>query len=180
MGRKKKVKTITEENDYLIRRREQNRINQLNFRKRRRIVNLLKDKTIKPNQTRKEFINKFSIDLKEFDFDYFITLTNKDFISSKGLFHLFPQFITQLKNEVKIGFVFYVIEKGTTDQPHIHLLMKTQSSLNKLKTIVKNKWKNGFVDIKRIYSDFDNYTLEKYVLKEVSISSNDELTWDFI
>jgi hypothetical protein len=58
--------------------------------------------------------------------------------------------------------------------------MKTQSSLNKLKTIVKNKWKNGFVDIKRIYSDFDNYTLEKYVLKEVSISSNDELTWDFI
>lgn len=180
MGRKKKLKTITEETDYLIRRREQNRINQLNYRKRKRIVRKIKEQEINPNQTKREYIDVLSQHLKGFNFDYYITLTNREIISIKSLFNLIPQFITQLKNEVKIGFVFYVIEKGITDHPHIHLFMKTQSSLNKLKTIIRNKWKNGFIDIQRIYSDFDDYTLERYVLKEVSISSKDELIWDFV
>jgi len=180
MGRYKKSKTITEENEYLLRRREQNRINQLNYRRRRKIVKMLKDKKIRPTQTNKEFINEFSHHLKGLDFDYSITLTNREFLSIKSLFHFIPKFITQLKNEIKIGLVFYVIQVGITDHPHIHLLMKTQSSLNKLKTIIKNKWKNGFVYVQRIYSNFDNYTLENYVLKEVNFSSNDELTWDFV
>jgi uncharacterized protein YajQ (UPF0234 family) len=180
MGRYKKTKTIIEENEYLLRRRLQNRINQMNYRRRRKIVNSLKDKTIRPTQTKMEYLNELSQLLKGFDFDYYITLTNREISSIKSLFHLIPNFIKQLKNQIKFGYVFYVIERGLTDHPHIHLLVKSQSSLNKLKTIIKNKWKKGFIDIQRIYSVFDDYTLEKYVMKEVSILSNDELMWDFV
>jgi len=180
MGRYKKTKTIIEENEYLLRRREQNRINQMKYRRRIKIVNLIKDKSINPKQTHEEYKNELSELLKGVDFDYHITLTKREILSIKSLFHIIKNFIKQLKNEVKLGFVFYVIERGETDHPHIHLLIKSQSSLNNLKTIIKNKWKDGFLFIQRIYSDIDNYKLENYVLKEVSISSNDELNWDFI
>lgn len=180
MGRKKKIKTQTEINEYLTKRREQNRINQQNYRRRIKIVNFLKEKTITPTQNRRDYVNEMSRQLKEFDFNYYITLTTQEISNVKSLFHIIPNFIRQLKSEIKLGLVFYVVEKGKTDHPHIHLLIKSQSSLNKWKTIIKNKWKNGFVDIQRIYSVFDDYTLEKYVMKEVSILSNDELMWDFV
>jgi hypothetical protein len=98
MGRYKKTKTIIEVSEYLLRRREQNRINQMKYRRRRKIVNLLKNKTIGPTQTKKEFINDFSQHLKGLDFDYYLTLTNREFLSIKSLFHFIPKFITQLKN----------------------------------------------------------------------------------
>ena len=140
---------------------------------------MLQNRTCDSSQFKKEYIDELSHYLKGFDFDYYITLTNREILSIKSLFHLIPSFITQLKNEVKLGFGFYIVERGMSDRPHIHLLVKSQTSLKKMKEIIKRTWNNGFVDIQKIYSVFDNFTLEKYVLKEVSISSNDELIWDF-
>jgi hypothetical protein len=99
--------------------------------------------------------------------------------SIKKLIHLVPRFIEQVKTELKLGFGFYIVERGLSDRPHIHLLVNSHTSLKKMKEVINRTWMNGFVDIQRVYSDFDNYTLEKYVLKEVSILSSDELIWDF-
>jgi hypothetical protein len=179
MGRKKKIKSLHEKEEYRIRRREQNRINQSKFRKRKKIVNVLQNYSFDNSRIKKEYIDELSHCLKEFDFDFYITLTMRENSSIKKLIHLIPRFIEQVKTELKLGFGFYIVESGLSDRPHIHLLVKSQTSLKKMKEVINRTWMNGFVDIQRVYSDFDNYTLEKYVLKEVSILSSDELIWDF-
>ena len=179
MGRKRKIKTSQQQVEYQIKRREQNRLNQSKFRKRKKIMNMLQNRTRDSFQFKKEYIDELSHYLKDFDFDFYITLTMRENSSVKKLIYLIPRFMEQLKTEVKLGLGFYIIERGMSDRPHIHLLVKSQTSLKKINEIIRRTWTNGFVDVQRVYSDFDNYTLEKYVLKEVSILSNDELIWDF-
>jgi hypothetical protein len=176
MGRKKKIKTIQQKEDYIIRRREQNKLNQENFRKRRKILNTIKliSSKLKEELKYKEELSNY---LKNLGFNYFITLTTKNLTTYDNLKRDTDYLITSLSIDIQYDRMFYVIEKGKLGHLHIHILLKSNCNLNKLKKIVKWKWNKGFVDVKTIYSNTEDTKLENYIIKEVKLNSNNWLIW---
>ena len=112
--------------------------------------------------------------IKKVGFNYFITLTTRRILTPKYLHILTKEFIDRLKNVVDVERVFYVIEKK--DRPHIHILLKTSTKYSTLTKSVDLLWNEGYVYSVKIYSTIDNYTLEKYVIKEVYYNSG-EINW---
>jgi hypothetical protein len=176
MGRKKKIKTIQEKEEYKIRRREQNKLNQENFRKRRKILNTIK---LISSKFRKELKYKQELSnfLKNMGFNYFITLTTKQPTTYNNIKRDTDYLITSLSIDNQYDRLFYVIEKGKSEHLHIHILLKSNCDFNKLYKIVKRKWNNGFVYVKTIYSSYKETILENYVIKEVSLNSNNWWIW---
>lgn len=172
MGRNKKIKTIEEEVKYKEIRRNQNRTNQRNYRLKKKIQNELKNKpSFIKNDVYKSSLKTY---LKELDFNYFITLTTREIITTRHINKLTDRFIYELKNVVDFQRVFFVIEKK--DRPHIHILLKSSTDYKTLTKYVDLLWDEGFVYSVKIYSKIDDYTLENYVIKEVYYNSG-EINW---
>jgi hypothetical protein len=172
MGRHKKIKTEIEKDNYRKKRREQNRINQYNYRERKKIINKIIDTpTYIKNDIYKDSLKNL---LKEQEFNYFITITTRKIKTFKHINKLIKEFIYKLKYYVDVERVFYVIEKK--NRPHIHILLKTSTDYKTLKNSVNFLWDEGFVYSVKIYSKIDDYTLEKYVIKEVYYNSG-EINW---
>jgi hypothetical protein len=172
MGRNKKIKTIEEEVKYIERRRKQNRTNQRNYRLRRKLEKELNNTpSYIKNDLYKTSLKHF---LKEQGYNYFITLTTKEILTTRQINKLTDRFIDRLKNVVDVERVFYVIEKK--DRPHIHILLKTSTKYSTLTKSVDLLWNEGFVYSVKIYSKIDDYTLENYVVKGVYYNSG-EVNW---
>jgi hypothetical protein len=172
MGRNKKIKTIEEEVKYIERRRNQNRTNQRNYRLRKKLQNELNNTpSYIKNDVYKSSLKTF---LKEQDFNYFITLTTREIITTRHINKLTERFIYELKNVVDFERVFYVIEEK--DRPHIHILLKTSTDYSSVVNSVNLLWEEGFVYSVKVYSKIDDYTLENYVIKEVYFNSL-EVNW---
>jgi hypothetical protein len=172
MGRNKKIKTIEEEVKYIERRRNQNRTNQRNYRLRKKLQNELNNTpSYIKNDVYKSSLKTF---LKEQDFNFFITLTTREIITTRHINKLTERFIYELKNVVDFERVFYVIEEK--DRPHIHILLKTSTDYKTLTNSVDLLWNEGYVYSVKVYSKIDDYTLENYVIKEVYYNSQ-EVNW---
>jgi hypothetical protein len=173
MGRNKKVKTPEEQEQYIEKRRIQNRINQRNFRKRKKIMENL---TPSLTQFQKELRYKedLSKELKKIGFNFFITLTTKNKLSIKLLNIL----VKELKEMIgSIERIFYVIENGKTNHPHLHLLVKTKMDKNQVIKSIRDNWNRGFIDVKTIYSGEGNLTLDEYLVKEVQLYNKEPERW---
>lgn len=173
MGRNKKVKTPEEHEQYKEKRREQIRVNQRNFRKRKKIMENL---TPSLTQFQKELQYKgdLSKELKKIGFNFLITLTTKNKLSIK----LINILVKELKEKIgSIERIFYVIENGKTNHPHIHLMVKTTMDKNQVIKSIKDSWKRGFVDVKTIYSGDGDLTLEEYLMKEVQLYNKEPERW---
>jgi hypothetical protein len=172
MGRYKKIKTKEEEVKYKERRRHQNRTNQRNHRLRKKLEKQLNNS---PSYIKNDiYKNTLKTFLKEQGFNYFITLTTKEILTTKHINILTERFIDRLRNVVDVEMVFYVIEKK--DRPHIHILLKTSTDYSSVVNSVNLLWEEGFVYSVKIYSKTDDYTLENYVIKEVYYNSG-EINW---
>ena len=173
MGRKKKIKTDEEQINYQKRRREQNRINQKNFRLRRKLLKQILE--ISNQEKNQKYREGLTLLLKKQEFNYFITLTTKEERTLRHIKIIFDNFISKLKLDIGIEGGYFVVE--TSNRPHIHLLVKTNSNLsNLIKSIGKN-WNEGFTHTKNITSGIDNLILENYVTKEVYYNSP-EVNWE--
>jgi hypothetical protein len=172
MGRNKKIKTIEEEIKYKERRRHQNRTNQRNYRLRKKLKNELNNT---PSYIKNDvYKNSLKTFLKEQNFDFYITLTTREILTTKYINKLTESFIERLKNILEVERVYYVIEKK--DRPHIHILLKTNTNYSTLIKSVNFLWNEGFVYSVKIYSQIDDYILENYVIKEVHYNSS-EVNW---
>jgi len=173
MGRRKHIKTEDELNNYKEKRREQNRINQKNFRLRRNLLKqILEVSYQEKNQKYREGLTRL---IKEQEFNYFISLTTKEERTLRHIKILLDNFISNLKLDIGIEKGYFVIE--TKNRTHIHLLVKTNSNLpNLIKSISKN-WNEGFTHTKNITSGIDNLILENYLTKEVYYNSP-EVNWE--
>lgn len=173
MGRYKKVKSEVEKSEYKERRRQQNRINQRNFRRRKKLMENLSHSS---TQFQKELKYKedLSRELKKIGFNFFLTLTTKN----KSSIKLLNKSIKELKEKIwSMERLFYVIEKGKTNHPHIHLLVKTTINKNQMIKSIRDSWDRGFIDVKTIYSGDGDLTLEDYLLKEVRLYNKEPERW---
>lgn len=173
MGRNKKEKTTKEEKDYYLRRKNQNRINQRNFRTRRKLLeNISHLKT--PFEKELKYKEDLCKVLKDIGFNYLITLTLK-----------FKNSVNNLVKQVKklnekidsINRVFFVIENGETNHPHIHLLIQSKIEKTDLMNTLKFHWRRGFIDVRTIYSDNEDLTLEEYLMKEIRVYNKEPEKW---
>lgn len=173
MGRNKKVKTPEEQEQYKEKRRIQNRINQRNFRKRKKLMENLTP-TLTQFQKELKYKDELSNELNKIGFNFFITLTTKNKLSIKLLNIL----VKELKemNE-SIDRIFYVFENGKTNHPHLHLLIKTTMDKNQVIKSIRDSWKRGYVDVKTIYSGEGDLTLQDYLMKEVRIYNKEPERW---
>jgi hypothetical protein len=173
MGRNKKVKTLEEQEQYKEKRRIQNRINQRNFRKRKKLIENLTP-TLTQFQKELKYKDELSNELNKIGFDFFITLTTKNKLSIK----LLNNSIKELKEKIRsIEKIFYVIETGKTNHPHLHLLVKTTMDKNQVIKSIRDTWNRGFIDVKTIYSGEGDLTLQEYLMKEVRIYNKDPERW---
>ena len=173
MGRHKKVKTENEKIEYKLKRREQNRISQKNFRLRKKILNkVMNVSPIEQNNIYKKSLTKF---IKEQDYNYFITLTTTKERTSRLLKIILDKFLTDVKRNINYQNGFFVIEKK--NRHHIHLLIKSKKSFKDISMTTKKFWKEGFSKTMKINSKIDNFTLEEYLVKEVWYNSN-EVNWE--
>lgn len=173
MGRNKKVKTPEEQERYTEKRREQNRVNQRNFRRRKKLMENL---TPSLTQFQKElkYKDELSNELNKIGFNFFITLTTKNKLSIK----LLNKSIKEIKEKIRsIERIFYVIETGKTNHPHIHLLVRTTMDKNQMIKSIRDTWNRGFIDVKTIYSGDGDLTLEDYLLKEVRLYNKEPERW---
>lgn len=176
VGRPKKIKTEQELIKYEKRRREQNRINQQNFRDRKN--RLKKIQEIPFFKENKKYREELKIFLKQHGYNYFLTLTTQKERNLKYLKSLSNRFFNKLGLEIGFDRVFCVIE--TKNKPHIHILIKTDNTMTSLVNFVSKNWFEGNVkNIQKIYSGEDNYKLESYLLKEVFYNSQ-EVNWVII
>jgi hypothetical protein len=172
MGRNKKVKNNKEKVKYLKRRRHQNKINQRNYRLRKKLENELENT---PSYIKNDvYKNSLKTLLKKQEFNYFITLTTRFELTTKHINILTERFIDDLRNKIDFEMVFYVIE--IKDRPHIHILLKTSTDYSSVVNSVNLLWEEGFVYSVKVYSEIDDYTLENYVIKEVYYNSS-EINW---
>jgi hypothetical protein len=173
MGRNNKVKTPEEHEKYKEKRREQIRVNQRNFRKRKKIMENLTP-TLTQFQKELQYKDDLSKELNKIGFNFFITLTTKNKLSIK----LINKLLKELKDKIgSIERIFYVVEKGKTNHPHIHLLIKTTMNKNQVIKSIRDSWKRGFVDVKTIYSGDGDLTLEEYLMKEVQLYNKEPERW---
>jgi hypothetical protein len=173
MGRHKKIKTENEKIEYKLRRREQNRISQKNFRLRRKILNkVMKVTPTEQNNIYKKSLTKF---IKEQRYNYFITLTTKEERTPRLLKIKLDKFLKSIRNTINYETGFFVIEKK--NRTHIHLLLKSKNSLKNISKTIYEFWKEGFAKTLNIKSKEEDYTLENYLIKEVYYNST-EVNWE--
>jgi hypothetical protein len=173
MGRNNKVKTPEEHEKYKEKRREQIRVNQRNFRKRKKIMENLTS-SLTQFQKELQYKDDLSKELKKIGFNFLITLTTKNKLSIK----LINILVKELKEMIgSIERIFYLIEYGKTNHPHIHLLVKTTMDKNQVIKSIRDSWKRGFVDVKTIYSGDGDLTLEEYLMKEVQLYNKEPERW---
>jgi hypothetical protein len=175
MGRKKLFKTPKQQEEYTNRRREQNRVNQFNFRLRRKMKEKIKDVSYKMKNY--EYKNQLSKLLKEQNFNFFITLTTKQERTLKQIKITLDHFLGNINNHIKVERLYFVVEKK--NRPHIHILLKTDTDIKSLNNSVGIIWNEGFINTKNIYSGIDDYTLEEYLIKEINFNSP-EINWGII
>ena len=156
MGRHKKVKTENENIEYKLKRREQNRISQKNFRLRRKILNKVMNVIpTEQNNIYKKSLTKF---IKKQDYNYFITLTTTKERTTRLVKIILDKFLLDIKKNIGYQNGFFVIEKK--NRPHIHLLLKSKYSYKEISRTSNKFWNEGFTKTLKINSKVEDYTLE--------------------
>jgi hypothetical protein len=85
------------------------------------------------------------------------------------------KFLLDIKKNIGYQNGFFVIEKK--NRPHIHLLLKSKYSYKEISRTSNKFWNEGFTKTLKINSKVEDYTLEEYLVKEVSYNST-EVNWE--